>query len=143
MEKRSREVWNQLRFGDGDRHLLVGQSIDNVGHPPRHLLVALRDLLRADALSKEMDWREARLVLVTFVLSFRLLVALTGRFGFTRILGLGHVLWFPLVAYLMTRTNSYPLADPFGLWMRCVIVLNSISLAIDTVDVNRYIRGER
>ena len=71
-----------------------------------------------------MDWREARLVLVTFVLSFRLLVALTGRFGFTRILGLGHVLWFPLVAYLMTRTNSYP-------------------LGIDTVDVIRYIRGER
>jgi len=90
-----------------------------------------------------LDLFEARLVLVTFMLSFLLLVALTGRFGFTRILGLGHVLWFPLVAYLMTRTNSYPLADPFGLWMRCVIVLNSISLAIDTVDAIRYIRGER
>lgn len=53
------------------------------------------------------------------------------------------MLWFPLVTYLLTRIDSYPFGDPVGLWMRGVIVLNSTSLAIDTVDVIRYIGGER
>lgn len=38
------------------------------------------------------DHFEAHIVLITFLASFVLLVLLTGRFGFTRILGLGHVL---------------------------------------------------
>ena len=38
---------------------------------------------------------EARIVVATFAASVTLTTALTGRYGFTRILGLGHVLWIP------------------------------------------------
>ena len=81
--------------------------------------------------------------MVTFFAGFVLLVVLTGRFGFTRIMGLGHILWFPLVFFLIRRLDLYPSTEPYGLWMRAVIVLNSISLIIDVSDVVRYARGDR
>ena len=89
------------------------------------------------------DHLEAHIVLITFFAGFILLVLLTGRFGFTRILGLGHIFWIPLVIYLICRIGSYPATEVYGLWMRSVIILNSISLVIDITDVVRYIRGDR
>lgn len=89
------------------------------------------------------DHLEAHIVLGTFLAGFVLLVVLTGKFGFTRILGLGHILWVPLVFFLLGRLDLHPADQPYGLWMRSVIVLNSISLIIDITDVVRYIRGER
>jgi len=89
------------------------------------------------------DHLEAHIVLIAFFAGAALLVVLTGKFGFTRILGLGHFLWIPLVVYLISRLGSYPATTPYGLWMRSVIVLNSISLVIDIWDVVRYARGER
>ena len=89
------------------------------------------------------DHFEAHIVLITFFASFILLILLTRRFGFTRVLGLGHAFWIPLVIFLITRIESYPAIELYGLWMRSVIVLNSISLVIDFTDVVRYIRGER
>ncbi len=86
---------------------------------------------------------EARVVLVTMITSATLMMAMTGKFGFTRILGLGHALWIPLVFYLWTRLGEHAADEPFGLWIRLVLVLNSLSLVLDTVDVARYIRGDR
>ena len=90
-----------------------------------------------------LDRVEARVVLVTMIVSATLMMAMTGKFGFTRILGLGHVLWIPLLFYLWTTLGEHPAEEPFGLWIRLVMVLNSLSLVIDTVDVMRYIRGDR
>jgi hypothetical protein len=86
---------------------------------------------------------EARIVLATFMVSFLLMLILTAASGFTRLLGLGHTLWIPLVIYLVTRLDSVPGGDGYGLWLRAVIVLNSISLVMDVWDVIRYARGER
>ena len=72
-----------------------------------------------------------------------LMTALTARFGFTRIIGLGHLFWIPLVAFLILRLGAIPADDFFGLWIRAVIVLNSIALAIDAVDVVRWLAGDR
>ena len=36
-----------------------------------------------------------------------------------------------------------PPNDAFGLWLRAVMVLNATSLVIDTVDVVRFLVGER
>jgi len=90
-----------------------------------------------------LDRIEARVVLITMIVSATLMMAMTGKFGFTRILGLGHVLWIPLLFYLWTTLGEHPAEEPFGLWIRLVMVLNSLSLVIDTVDVMRYIRGDR
>ena len=72
-----------------------------------------------------------------------LMSLLTARFGFTRILGLGHILWIPLVGWLAFRLGQIPADDAFGLWIRGVIVVNSLSLVIDGVDVVRYAAGDR
>ncbi len=86
---------------------------------------------------------EARVVLGTILASLAMMTFLTGRFGFTRILGMGHILWVPMLAFLFTRLGDIPASDAFGIWIRTLFVPNGISLAIDAVDVIRYIAGER
>ncbi len=63
--------------------------------------------------------------------------------GFVRLLGIGHILWIPMVIWLAIGFDPEHIASPFGLWVAAVMILNSVSLMIDGVDVARYIRGER
>jgi hypothetical protein len=86
---------------------------------------------------------EARIVLVTFFASFLLMLLITRTSGFTRLLGLGHVLWVPLVLFLLSRLDLIAVGDAYGVWIRSVIAFNSISLVLDSVDVVRFARGER
>ncbi len=86
---------------------------------------------------------EAQVVLGTILASMTLMTLLTARFGFTRILGLGHILWVPMLAFLLARLGDVPAGDAYGIWIRALIVLNSVSLVIDAVDVVRYIAGDR
>ena len=86
---------------------------------------------------------EAQIVLVTFFASFALMVLITGASGFTRLLGIGHVLWIPLVLFLISRLNLPSASGPYLVWLIAVIVLNSISLVLDAVDLVRFGRGER
>ncbi len=89
---------------------------------------------------------EGRVVLVLFLVAAMLLMALHRLFGFVRLLGLAHFVWFPLVGWLYLRLDEAPpvgMDDTFRTWLWAVIVLNSLSLAIDVVDVVRYLRGER
>ena len=86
---------------------------------------------------------EAQIVLGTMAANMALMTFLTGRFGFTRILGLGHILWVPMLAFLVVRLGDIPDNDAFGIWIRAVIVLNGMSLAIDAIDFIRYIGGDR
>ena len=86
---------------------------------------------------------EAQVVLATFVASVVLMLTLTANSGFTRLLGLGHVFWFPLLWFLWTRLDETPSDTFFGLWLRVLIALNALLLAIDTADVSRYIAGAR
>ncbi len=86
---------------------------------------------------------EAQLTIGALLISMMLMTALTARFGFSRILGLGHVAWLPLLGFLASRATEVPATDAFGLWLRTVIVLDAISLVLDTVDVVRFLRGDR
>ena len=86
---------------------------------------------------------EAQVVLGTILASMMLMTWLTGHFGFTRILGLGHILWVPMLAFLFARLGDIPAGDAFGIWIRALIVLNGVSLVIDAIDVIRYIAGDR
>lgn len=87
--------------------------------------------------------QEAQVVLVTILASMTLMTVLTARFGFTRIVGLGHILWIPMLAFLFTRLGDIPASDAFGIWIRTLFVLNGISLVIDAVDAVRYVAGDR
>ncbi len=86
---------------------------------------------------------EAQVTIAALFISMTLMTALTGRFGFSRILGVGHVAWLPLLAFLVARVTEVPATTAFGLWLRTVIVLDAISLVLDAVDVVRFLRGDR
>ena len=86
---------------------------------------------------------EAQVVVAALVISMMLMTALTARFGFSRILGLGHIAWIPLLVYLWTRLDQVPANEAFGVWLRAVIALDAASLIIDAVDVARFYRGDR
>ena len=86
---------------------------------------------------------EAQVVAGTFLASMALMSVLTAVGGFTRLLGLGHVFWFPLLYFLWTRLESIPADDFFGLWIRAVMLLDALSLAIDVAEVVRYLAGDR
>ena len=86
---------------------------------------------------------EAHLVLAAFWASMMLMTGLTALSGFTRLVGLGHILWIPMLAWLWMRLDQIPGEDIFGIWVRILMILNGISLVLDAVDVARYIRGDR
>jgi hypothetical protein len=86
---------------------------------------------------------EAQIVLAAIVASAAFMTILAGVSGFTRLLGLGHIFWFPLLYFLWTRVDQVPADDFFGIWIRLLIVFNSLSLVIDLVDIIRYIAGDR
>ena len=86
---------------------------------------------------------EALATLGALAVSMSLMTLLTHWTGFSRLLGLGHVAWVPLLLFLWTRLGSAPADEPFGLWIRGVIALNAISLVIDASDVIRWLAGER
>ncbi len=91
-----------------------------------------------------LDRLEAQVVLATLGGAFILMVALTGFSGFTRLLGLGHlVFWTPAVVFLVPRLNEIPADDFFGIWLRVLLILNILSLVIDAADVIRYAAGDR
>ena len=86
---------------------------------------------------------EVQVVLGTFMASTILMTVLTGFSGFSRLLGLGHILWVPLIIFLWTRLDQISADDVFGVWIRILMALNALSLVIDAVDVVRYIAGDR
>ncbi len=86
---------------------------------------------------------EAQMVIGAIIVGAMLMSLLTARFGFSRILGLGHMLWIPLVGWLAFRLGQIPADDAFGMWIRGVMLLNTVSLVIDGVDVFRYAAGDR
>ena len=86
---------------------------------------------------------EAQVVVGGLLVSMLLMTVLTARTGFTRLLGLGHIAWVPLLVFLWTRLDAVPADDGFGIWIRVLITLNALSLIIDAVDVIRYIAGDR
>lgn len=87
--------------------------------------------------------REAQVVLVAMMASVAMMSLLTAKAGFTRIVGVGHAPWVPLLVYLWTRLAAHPVDTNLGLWLRALILLNAISIALDTADAIRYARGNR
>jgi len=88
-------------------------------------------------------WEEplARIVLLTFLLSATLMMALYARFGFEKILGIGHVLWIPLLPYLLASIPGA--AQGFQAYLTVLASAIAISLAFDILDVWEYFSARR
>ena len=78
----------------------------------------------------------ARLIFFTFMVSAMLMMSLYSRFGFEKILGLGHILWLPLLAYIVARIPA--IEGGFEHYLVVLAISIAISLAFDCVDVWRY-----
>lgn len=85
----------------------------------------------------------ARWVLAAWVVNFALMSGLFAAFGFTRILGLSHVLvWTPLLVYLWRCTPAAGAGSVITTWLLLLFVSNAISVVIDYVDVARFLFGD-
>ena len=86
---------------------------------------------------------EAQVVLGVSLLGGATFVVLTAWTGFTRLLGLAHGWWIPLIFFLLNRLDQNPASTAYGFWLRTVIVLDAGSLVLDAANVVRYLRGDR
>jgi len=83
----------------------------------------------------------AKVIFITFMVSAMLMMALYSRFGFEKILGLGHIVWVPLLVYILLQL---PAVEAF--FKSYLIVLSvsiAISLAFDISDVWKYFRKRK
>ena len=86
---------------------------------------------------------EGRTVLGAFVFGALLQGWSFSAKGFVRLLGIGHIVWVPMVVWLWARLEVAPASGFFRYWLLATIALVSLSLLIDAVDITRYLRGER
>ena len=86
---------------------------------------------------------EAKAVLATTFLGALTQMAIFRARGFVRLLGLGHIYWVPLLPWLFSRLVPNSLAGDLRTWIWGVLIVDGISLVIDTADVVRYATGDR
>ena len=88
-------------------------------------------------------WHErlARIILVTFVVSATLMMGLYSIFGFQKILGAGHILWIPLLLYILLQVGST--SGSFQYYLAGLAMILAISVAFDSVDVWKYFSSAR
>lgn len=86
---------------------------------------------------------EAIVVLVAAGVGLVIMMNLFAKLGYVKLLGIGHIPWLFTVPWLWSRLGQTVEGSPFYYWLLAVIVLDSISLVIDTVDVIRYWKGDR
>ncbi len=86
---------------------------------------------------------EAIVALVGVIASMFIMLTLFAKFGFVRLLGLGLFPWLFTVPWLGLQLVQTIESGPFFYWLFAIVVINSISLVIDTVDVARYWMGDR
>lgn len=66
------------------------------------------------------------------------------RKRFIRLLGVTHMIWVPMLAWMALRLPTLPEEEvAFHAWLVTLIATNAVSLAIDAWDATRFIRGER
>lgn len=87
---------------------------------------------------------EARFILGVWIPNGIGMTILAEVTGFTRLLGLSHVMWWtPLVIYLFLKRKDFDLSTIYGKWLVVVLTTNCLSLVVDYLDVIRWLLGER
>ncbi len=86
---------------------------------------------------------EAYVILAVFMLAGLIGSMVFAWRGFTRLMGLMHVVWLPMLVFLSVRLASIPTGSRLNLWIRSILLCNGCSLIIDITDVVRYALGDR
>jgi hypothetical protein len=88
---------------------------------------------------------EARWVLAGFLLGAATLLGLYSQIGYSRLLGLAHVIfWTPVLIYLLRRRAQWRVKETLsGKWIVLAVMILTISLVFDYTDVIRWVFGAR
>jgi hypothetical protein len=88
-------------------------------------------------------WNEplAKVIFVTFMLSAMLMMGLYSRFGFEKILGMGHIPWIPLLVYVLMEIPTA--RDTFKSYLIILSISIVVSLVFDIVDVWKYFTSRK
>ncbi len=84
----------------------------------------------------------AVVVLVCFYAGALTMVWLTMKFGFTRILGAAHVWWLPMFGYLAATFDRSVIDTTYGKWVLLLLIIQPITLALDAMDITRWMLGD-
>lgn len=91
-------------------------------------------------------WRpryEAIAIIVAFLLAGQFMEYLYQQYGYVRLLGLAHIVfWVPVYAWIFTHRKDYASAPYFSKFVVFYLVMSGISLTIDVIDTARYMLGE-
>ncbi len=86
---------------------------------------------------------EAQVVLGTTLIAVLVQGVIYGQIGFTRVLGIAHLLWLPMVTWMAMRADIIALHSNLETWIIILAITNAVSFAVDMTDVTRFIKGER
>ena len=86
---------------------------------------------------------EAQVVLLATLVAVVVQAVIYGQIGFTRILGIAHLLWLPMFAWMAMRANVISLHSNLETWIIILAITNAVSFVVDMTDVTRFIKGER
>lgn len=88
---------------------------------------------------------EGMVMLVAAAISSVFMEYLFAEYGYVRLLGLAHVVfWTPVVVWLALRLKSgaIPIKSVFGGYIALLVATNTGSLILDFMDVGRYLLGD-
>jgi len=84
-----------------------------------------------------------RVMVIAMLLNAVFMSALFSKFGYTRILGLSHIIfWTPVLIYLWKTKDVHPERIWIGRFIRVSMAIIFISLLFDYIDVIRYVMGD-
>lgn len=86
---------------------------------------------------------EAWVVLGTGLLAATIMTFVHARFGYVRLVGIGHFVWIPMLIWLVFRLEKIPEGTLFYTWLQALMLMDAVSLLIDIIDLVRYVRGDR
>ena len=87
---------------------------------------------------------EAQIALAAVGLAVLAQALIYQRQRFIRLLGTTHILWIPMLIWMVLRLDSIPSAEgAFRAWLITLIATNAASLVIDAWDATRFVLGER
>lgn len=85
-----------------------------------------------------------RWIILAFIGAAILMNLLYEKFGYTRILGLAHIVfWTPVWIYIWRNRNKNPQRAWTNRYLVAWLLIAGISLIIDYADVIRYILGDK
>jgi hypothetical protein len=87
---------------------------------------------------------EAQVVLGAVGLAVLAQALIYQRKRFIRLLGTTHFIWVPMLTWIALRLDSLPVAESaYHAWLLTLIVTNALCLVIDSLDLTRFVRGDR